>query len=98
MFVKNRLSGGEGASSLGSNIHSNRLIHAIYWDHLEFKNSSHKLYSDGNLREAVGWLILETDKDIVILYDRSVERLPNEHLESGLILIKSDIIEMREVK
>ena len=96
--MKNKHNGGGKASSVSSNSHSNRLIHAVYWDHLEFKNSSHQFYSDGNLREAVGWLILETDKDIVILYDRSVERLPNEHLESGLILIKSDIIEMREVK
>ena len=90
--------GGEGASSISPNNHSNKLIHAIYWDHLEFKNSSHKLYSDGNIREAVGWLVLETDKYIVLLYDRSVERQANEQLESGLILIKSDIIEMREVK
>ena len=74
MFIKNKLKGGEGASSIIPNSHSNRLIHAVYWDHLEFKNSSHQLYSDGNLREAIGWLILETEKDIVILYDRSVER------------------------
>ena len=93
-----KIKGGGGASSNRPSSHSNRLVHAIYWDHLEFKNSSHKLYSDGNLREAVGWLILETDKNIVILYDRSVERLPNEHFESGLILIKSDIVEVREVK
>ena len=90
--------GGEGTSSISPNNHSNRLIHVIYWDHLEFNNSSHKLYSKCNIREAVGWLILETDKYIVILYDRSVERQPNEHQESGLILIKSDIIELREIK
>ena len=96
--MKNKKKGGVAASSISPNFHSNRLIHAIYWDHLEFKNSSHKLYSEGNIREAVGWLILESDKYIVILYDRSVERLPNEHLESGLILIKSDIVEVKEVK
>ena len=64
MLVKDRLKGGEKASSLNPNRHRNRLVHATYWDHLEFKNSSHKLYSDGNIREAVGWLVLETDKSI----------------------------------
>jgi hypothetical protein len=93
-----KTSGGVAASSINLDNHSNRLVHIRYKDHIEFKNTSHKLYFDVNLREAVGWIVLETDEYLFILYDRSVKSLPHEASQSGLILIKSDILEMKEVK
>ncbi|MCJ7759996.1 hypothetical protein MUP59_02500 [Candidatus Bathyarchaeota archaeon] len=86
------------ASSTCSNSHSKRLVYIRYKDHVEFKNTSHKVYCDVNIREVVGWVVLETGEHLFLLYDRSVELLPNEAPESGLILIKSDILEMKEVK
>lgn len=83
---------------MNSNSHSKRLIHIRYKDHIEFRNTHHELYVDVNVRETVGWVIKETDRCLVILHDRSVERLPHEAPESGLILMKSDIVEMKEVK
>ena len=96
--MKNMINGGVEASSTCSTSHSKRLVHIQYKDHVEFKNTSHKLYFDVNIREAVGWVVLETDEYLCLLYDRSVEFLPYEASESGLILIKSDILEMKEVK
>lgn len=90
--------GGVGASSIRLNSHSKRLVHIRYKDHIEFRNTNHKLYFDVNVREAVGWVVQETDQYLFMLYDRSVELVPNEISESGLILIKSDIIELKEIK
>ena len=96
--MKNTPNGGVEASSTDPISHSNRLVHIKYKDHIEFKNTNHKLYFDVNVREAVGWVDIETEEYISILYDRSAEPLPDEAIESGLILIKSDILEMKEVK
>ena len=90
--------GGGTASRICPNSHSKRLVYIRYKDHIEFRNTSHKLYFDVNVREAVGWVVLETDKYLFLLYDRSVDPLPSETLESGLILIKSDILKVKEVK
>ena len=89
---------GEGKSSIRPNSHSKRLVCIRYKDHIEFRNTNHKLYFDVNVRETVGWVVLETDKCLFLLYDRSVELLPNETPESGFILIKSDIVDMKEIK
>ena len=96
--METKTRGGVEANSTCLNGHSNRLVRIRYKDHVEFKNTSHKLFFDVSAREAVGWVILETDEYLFLLYDRSVEPLPYESLESGLILIKSDILEMKEVK
>ena len=49
--------GGVEVSSTDPDSHSNRLVHIQYKDHIEFKNTNHKLYFDVNVREAVGWLV-----------------------------------------
>jgi len=98
MKPKTTTRGGVEANSVNLNNHSNRLVLVRYKDHVKFKNTSRKLYFDVNVREAVGWLTLETEEFLFLLYDRSVEPLPNKVVESGLILIKSDIVEVTEVK
>ena len=96
--ISERQKGGVEASSTRSVSHSNSLVIVIYNDHIEFRNSSHKLYFDNIKRKAVGWLILETDDYLILLFDRSVEPLPFEVPESGLKILKSDIKEIVKLK
>ena len=96
--METKTRGGVEASSTSLDGHSNRLVIVRYKDHVEFKNTNHKLYFDSIVREAVGWLLLETDEYIMLLYDRSVDLLPNEAPESGLIILKSAITELRGIK
>lgn len=86
------------ASSMNPNNHSKRLVYIRYKDHILFKNANPRLYFDIVDREAVGWLIYETDEFLCILNDRSVQPMPNEVCESGFSILKSDIIETREIK
>ena len=86
------------ARSNCSNNHSNKLVYIQYKDHILFRNSNPKLYFDVNVREAVGWLIFDSDEFLCSTYDRSVQPLPYEACESGFSIIKSDIVELREIK
>lgn len=96
--MKNTLNGGVEASSIDPISHSNRLVHVRYKDHILFWNSDPVLYESLNIREAVGWLERETEEFICLTYDRSVKSLPYERRDKGLVLSKSDILEIREVK
>jgi hypothetical protein len=98
MLIKNRLNGGEKASSIRPNSYSKRLVHVIYIDSILFWNSDPSLYESPNIREAVGWVEVETDDLICITYDRSVKPLPHEKKESGLVISKSAILEIREIR
>ena len=98
MFAKNRLNGGEKASSLNPNHHSERLVYVRYKDHVLFRNSDPKLYSNSNIRETVGWQIHETDEVLFLTHDRSVQPLSNEVCETGLIILKSEILEIRIIR
>lgn len=80
------------------NNHSNKLVYIKYKDHVLFRNSNPKLYFDVHVREAVGWLIYDSDESLCISNDRSVQHIPYEACESGFSLIKSDIIELKEIK
>ncbi len=90
--------GGVEESSICSASHSKRLVHIRYMDHIIFWNSDPSLYEGPNIREAVGWVEFETDDFICITYDRSVKPLPFEKKESGLIIYKSGILEIREIR
>ena len=98
MRLKEKNNGCVEASSPDPISHSNRLVYVKYWDHILFRNSNPQLYGDMNVREAVGWLVIETNNYLCLLNDRSVDPLPSEARESGLILIKSDILEVEEIK
>lgn len=81
------------------NVETKPLIYIRYKDHVLFR------YADPSLckpvmREAVGWLLKEDDEAIWILWDRSVEKLANERTgsESGLVILRSDILEMRNIE
>lgn len=98
MFVKNRLNGGGGISSRSPNCHSDRLVYVRYKDHVLFRNSDPKRYTSFNIRETLGWQIRETNEALFIVHDRSVITLPNEVRETGLIILKSDILEIRTIR
>ena len=82
---------------MSPNGHSGKLVHIKYKDHILFRNSHPKLYFDVNVREAVGWLVFESEEFLCISNDRSVKGLPNEACESGFSIIKSDIVELKEI-
>ncbi|MDQ1280662.1 MAG: hypothetical protein QG670_1925 [Thermoproteota archaeon] len=90
--------GVEVASSMNPDNHSKKLVYIKYKDHILFKHVNPRLYFDVVKREAVGWMIYETNEFLCILNDRSVQPIPNEACESGFSLLKSNIIETREIK
>lgn len=76
------------------------LVYIRYKDHVLFRNSDSSLYKPST-RETVGWLMKENDVAVWILWDRSVEPLPHERVpasESGLVILKSDILEIRKLE
>jgi hypothetical protein len=73
------------------------LLYVKYRDHLLFKNADPSLFKP-NVREVVGWLTRETDEALFLTYDRSIEPLPFEKCESGLIILKSEVLERREIE
>jgi len=75
------------------------LVYVRYLDHVLFRNSDAGLFAPA-LRETVGWLHSETADAVWLLWERSVKPLPHERStaeESGLVLLKSDIVEMRRL-
>ena len=97
-FSDKKLKGGEEASSLSPNRHSSRLVRVRYKDSILFWNSDPRLYDRLNFREAVGWLEVETDALIRVVFDRSVKVLPHEKRECGLTISKPDIVDIREIR
>lgn len=90
--------GVETASSMCPNSHSKGLVYVRYRDHIELRNVYPKFYFDPHEREAVGWLSYETNDIIYLTFDRSVKSLPFEAPESGLVILKSDVVERKEIK
>ena len=72
------------------------LLYVKYEDHVLFKNCN-PIEMDSTTREVVGWLTFETNDKICICYDKPVDPLPNEKRESGFVILKNDIIEVREL-
>ena len=77
----------------------NELLLVRYQDHVLFKNMDPSRLTP-SIRIAVGWPLLENEEYLVLVSDRSQKTLPNEHIpiESGLIIIKSTILERRSLE
>ncbi|TRZ53850.1 MAG: hypothetical protein D4S01_00565 [Dehalococcoidia bacterium] len=76
------------------------LVYVLYRDHVLFRNSDSSLYHPC-IRECVGWVIKEDEEAVCILFDRSAKPLPNQKTkpsESGLVILKGDILEMRKLE
>ena len=76
------------------------IIYVKYMDHVLFKNVDHTLFKEPIIREAIGWIVKENDECLWICFDKPVERLPHEKsvLESGLLIVKRNILERRKVE
>ena len=74
-----------------------RLVYVKYVDHVLFRNADSSLLRPC-VREVVGWLTRETSDVLCICHERAVELLPFEKpSESGLIVLKSDVLENRNL-
>ena len=98
LVLMNNPKGGVVASSTCLDFHSKRLVHIRYRDHVELRNTTHPLHFDVIVWEAVGWIIHEEDNFLVLVSDRIVELIPYEVHFNYLVIIKSDILELREIK
>lgn len=81
-------------------IRRGEIIYVRYYDHVLFRNADPSLYKPA-IRECVGWLLEENDQAVWVLWDRSVRRLPYERTrpeESGLVILRSDILELRRLE
>ena len=75
------------------------LFYVRYLDHVIFKNVDSGLCKP-IMREVVGWLVKENDEAIWMVCDRSIEKVPNQKVqacESGLVILKSDLLEMKKI-
>ena len=75
-----------------------RAVCIRYMDHILFRNADPHLFKPV-IREAIGWIIKEDDHALYICFDKTVERLPHEKpsLASGIVILKSDILEIIEL-
>jgi hypothetical protein len=89
--------GSTGTSPLNS---LQQLIFVRYRDHVLFNRSS-ALMIQPQIREAVGWLIYDCDLYIIVAWDKDAQP-PTLHdgdpKASGLVLLKSDILELQQLK
>ncbi len=72
-------------------------VYIRYKDHVLFKNIQQPI-EEAVERETIGWLSKQTDEIMLIEHDRTI---PNAQIPSGqgsgVIILKSCIIEMREL-
>ena len=75
------------------------LVFVKYIDHVIF-NRNLAFAMKPQVREAIGWLVYECDQYITLTWDRDAEP-PTLHggdaKASGLVLLKSDILEMKKI-
>jgi hypothetical protein len=78
---------------------SEQMVFVKYRDHVLY-NRAAALDIQPQIREALGWLVFECDDYIIIKYDRDAG-LPTlkggDSKASGLVLLKSAILEMRRL-
>ena len=72
------------------------LLYVKYKDHVLFRNCNSSKMKP-SVREVVGWLNFESTDNVCICYDKPVDPLPYEKRESGFIILKSDVLEVREI-
>lgn len=76
------------------------LFYVRYLDHVLFKNVDSGLCKPV-MREVAGWLVKENDEALWIVCERSVEKVYAQKVEareSGLVILKSDLLEMKKIE
>ena len=80
---------------MGETIPLGSAVYIRYRDHVLFRNTSETLENAAE-RETIGWLTQENKELVCIQHDRTVESLNySSGTASGLVLLKSCIIEIR---
>jgi len=78
-------------------MHANeRVVYVKFLDHVIFKDSS--AIAKPIIRETIGWLIREDKSFITLLWVREDNCSPQLRRATGITILKSDIIEVREVR
>ena len=76
---------------------SNKLVYVKFLDHVIFRNHTPRVR--GVVRETIGWVLDENDEAITLLWVREPEKSsPQLRRETGICILKSDILEIREVE
>ncbi|MFH1327825.1 MAG: hypothetical protein ABIH76_03110 [Candidatus Bathyarchaeota archaeon] len=71
------------------------VVHVRYWDHVLYRNTPAPVTEPAE-RETIGWLTDINDEVVCIENDRTIDELPYSNGSgSGLVLLKSCIIEIR---
>jgi hypothetical protein len=79
---------------------SGTLIYARYSDHVYFNRSSASAMKP-QVRECVGWLVFNGKEYLILAWDRDAEPPTlkgGDPKASGLVLLKSEIIELRRLE
>ena len=85
--------------SINSQLRLGSIIYVKYRDHVLFYKSNPRVHNP-SIQEAVGWLEREEEEWLQIVWNRSYIPNPLEskhQLGSGLIILKSDVLELREI-
>jgi hypothetical protein len=76
------------------------LIYVRYLDHVLYNRSSAFMMAP-QTREAVGWLVYDCERYIILSWDRDVDPPTlqgGDPKASGLVLLKADILELQKLK
>jgi hypothetical protein len=74
------------------------LVYLKYRDHVLFKNCNSSSMRPVD-REAVGWIVKQDDEAVWLVWDRNVKIDLSEKpcLESGLVVLRTDILELKQI-
>lgn len=76
------------------------IVYVRYLDHVLFKDMDPNAYAEPFAREAIGWLDHENNESIRLVWERFAEPNPqgdSEQKATGLVILKSAILELRRV-
>ena len=74
-------------------------MYVKFKDHVIFKDHSNAMRVKPIVRETIGWLVSNNDSSITLLWVRELGRSsPQVRRETGICILKSDILEIREVE
>lgn len=85
---------------MGVEFYSRNQVYLIkYNDHVEFRN---KDFSELKpmLREVTGWIVEETEDYLLVITEKAATGNPEDIARlkpSGFVILKSDIVEIREI-
>jgi hypothetical protein len=88
------------ASSASMKSEKGDLVYICYRDHVLFHRTT-PITMKTEIREAVGWLVYDCANYIIICWDRNADPPTlkgGDPKASGLVIIRSDIVELRKFK